>query len=26
LIPILLGIGFVATIDGVTRIMRNTTD
>ena len=26
LIPILLGIGFVATIDGVTRIMRNTTE
>jgi hypothetical protein len=26
LIPVLLGIGFVATIDGVTRIMRNTTD
>ena len=26
LIPALLGIGFVATIDGVTRIMRNTTD
>jgi hypothetical protein len=26
LIPILLGVGFVATIDGVTRIMRNTTD
>jgi hypothetical protein len=26
LIPALLGIGFVATIDGVTRIMRNTID
>ncbi len=26
LIPVLLGVGFVATIDGVTRIMRNTTD
>ena len=26
LIPALLGIGFVATIDGVTRIMRNTTE
>jgi hypothetical protein len=26
LIPILLGIGFVATIDGVTRIMRGSTD
>ena len=26
LIPALLGIGFVATIDGVTRIMRNSTD
>lgn len=26
LIPALLGIGFVATIDGVTRIMRGSTD
>ena len=26
LIPALLGIGFVATIDGVMRIVRNTTD
>jgi len=26
LVPALLGIGFVATIDGVTRIMRNTID
>jgi len=26
LLPALLGIGFVATIDGVTRIMRNTID
>jgi hypothetical protein len=26
LIPTLLGIGFVATIDGVMRIVRNTTD
>jgi hypothetical protein len=26
LIPALLGIGIVATIDGVTRIMRGSTD